>query len=91
MWVKLHHAQMNISKPCPCVKYSTHKTQELYTFSIVFCILEWKQTQYLTENYWKYWFRILRAITTRWIWLVPSTICITFASRIYRSTLYSLV
>ncbi|WP_146607281.1 NUDIX domain-containing protein [Spongiactinospora gelatinilytica] len=27
-----------------------------------------------------------REITSRWIWLVPSTICSTFASRMYRST-----
>src|SRR5436305_13754120 len=25
-------------------------------------------------------------ITSRWIWLVPSKICVTFASRMYRST-----
>ncbi len=28
----------------------------------------------------------LRAMTIRWIWLVPSKICITFASRMNRST-----
>ncbi len=27
-----------------------------------------------------------RPMTIRWIWLVPSKICITFASRMYRST-----
>jgi hypothetical protein len=30
--------------------------------------------------------RSSRAITIRWIWLVPSKICGTFASRMYRST-----
>src|SRR4029453_17127286 len=28
-------------------------------------------------------------MTTRWIWLVPSKICSTFASRMYRSTGWS--
>ena len=32
-----------------------------------------------------------REITNRWIWLVPSKICITLASRMYRSTGKSLV
>jgi len=35
--------------------------------------------------------RMLRAITTRWIWLVPSYIWVIFASRRNRSTGKSLV
>lgn len=30
--------------------------------------------------------RIRRAMTRRWIWLVPSPISVSFASRMYRST-----
>ena len=48
-----------------------------------------RASEHRHRRYWTRRSRTFRAITSRWIWLVPSPISVSFASRRYRSTLYS--